>query len=329
MAGAPGSDGHARFAPGLMHTAASLYYEHDATQAEIAARLGTSRATVSRLLAEARRSGIVRIDVRAPEETDDSGLAADVAGALGIPEAYVVPSAPQRPPGRVLAPALAGALRAVGLQPGDVLLVSSGRTIYEASAERLPRLPGVVVVPTVGGQDEPEAWYQTNEIVRRVAAAVSGTPKFLYAPALPGRDVYQALLGEPSIRGVLELWHHAQCAVLGIGAPLLLRDSLPRFVPADATALRSAVADVCSRFYDREGASVPFPGLDRLVATSFEALQSTPVSIGVAAGETKVQGIIAGARKGYFNRLVTDSETASGIILAVKNPQNKPAARRS
>jgi DNA-binding transcriptional regulator LsrR (DeoR family) len=39
-----------------MYSAARLYYLEDATQADVAQRLGTSRATVSRLLSEARRS---------------------------------------------------------------------------------------------------------------------------------------------------------------------------------------------------------------------------------------------------------------------------------
>ena len=54
------------FAPSLLYTASKLYYEEDATQAEIAVKLHTSRATVSRLLSEARRQGIVRIEVIAP-----------------------------------------------------------------------------------------------------------------------------------------------------------------------------------------------------------------------------------------------------------------------
>ena len=54
-----------------------------------------------------------------------------------------------------------------------------GRTVYEVAQTELPRLPGVLVVPTVGGQDEPEARYQTNEITQQVAAKVGGSPVFL------------------------------------------------------------------------------------------------------------------------------------------------------
>ena len=48
---------------GLMHRAARLYYLDELNQAAIAERLSVSRPTVSRLLSEARRIGLVRITV--------------------------------------------------------------------------------------------------------------------------------------------------------------------------------------------------------------------------------------------------------------------------
>jgi DNA-binding transcriptional regulator LsrR (DeoR family) len=44
-----------RFSPQLLYRAATLYYQQDATQAQVADRLGTSRATVSRLLLRGAR----------------------------------------------------------------------------------------------------------------------------------------------------------------------------------------------------------------------------------------------------------------------------------
>jgi DNA-binding transcriptional regulator LsrR (DeoR family) len=307
----------ARFSPQLMHAAASLYYMQEATQAEVADRLGTSRPTVSRLLAEARRLGIVRFEVIDPRETADSTLADRTAQALNIDAVHLSPFMMNAPIGAVLAPALSTALKGVGLVAGDVMLVSSGRTVYEAAQAELPQLPGVLVVPTTGGQDEPEPWYQTSEIIRQVAHRVSGTPVFLYAPALPGPDMYDMLIKEPSIRRVLELWGDARCAVLGVGAPLLLRQSIPRFVPTDAISLRAAVGDICSRFYDRDGVPVTFPGLERLVATPLEVIKRIPVRVAVAAGHTKVPSIVAGARGAYFNQLVTDVPTAAAILASV------------
>src|SRR5690606_13962513 len=142
----------ARFPQELMYAAASQYYLHDATQADIAKRLGVSRATVSRLLTEARRQGIVEIKVHRPERTAGGHLASEVADALNLERVHLVPKVSGPALGPWLAPGLAKALAAVGLESGDVVLVSSGSTVYECAQENLVRFPGVRIAPAVGGQ---------------------------------------------------------------------------------------------------------------------------------------------------------------------------------
>jgi DNA-binding transcriptional regulator LsrR (DeoR family) len=305
---------HPRFSPRLLYTAATLYYLRDATQAEIAGRLGTSRATVSRLLSEARRQGIVRIEVIEPAEADRPALAGQVAAALGLAAVHLSARASGA---TALAPAVADALAEAGLSRGDVLLVSSGRAVFEVAGGDLPELPGVQVAPTVGGQDDPTAWYQTNEITRMVAAKINGTPAFLYAPALPGPELHERLLEDPSVRRVTRLWETARCALVGVGAPPATRESIPDFVPVDAVA--TAVGDVCDHFFDETGTPVPFPGSERLITIGRYQLRRVPHCIAVAAGRAKVRGIVAGARAGYFNRLVTDVPTAEAVLAAVSS----------
>lgn len=304
-----------RFPKALMHSAARLYYLEDATQADIAKRLGTSRATVSRLLSEARREGIVRIEVVAPVEHDVRSIAGDLRDELAL-DAVWLSEIPRQGTtvGAALGPALSEALLAAGLSAGDGLLVSSGRTMYEAAQATLPSLPGVQLSPMIGGQDEPEAWYATNEITRQLAVKLGGSPTFLYAPALPSPELYDFLLADPSSQAVLERWRTARAAIMGVGAPPLTRASLPRFMATDISVLRESVGDVCSRFYDARGTAVPFPGSDRLIATDFATLRDIPATIAVAAGEQKIPGIVAGARAGYFKQLVTDVATAQALL---------------
>lgn len=306
----------ARFSPELMYAAARLYYVEDATQAQVAASLGTSRATVSRLLSEARRHGIVSIDVRPPAASMHSDLAARTASALALEQVHLSAGSADSHLGATLAPPLSAALRETGLDAGDVLLVASGRSLYEASQFELPRLPGVVVVPTVGGQDETEPWYHTNEIARAVAAKIGGSPAFLHAPALPGTDLYSGLQREPSIRRVLALWRKATCAVVGIGAPPSTRESISDSVPKDVPGLDDAVGDICLRFFDRTGEPIAYPGIERLMALELSDLKKMPAVIALAVGPEKVAGIIAAARMGYVNRLVTDSPTAILLLAA-------------
>ncbi len=320
---AAGGNGHSNFSPSLLYAAAKMYYTDEATQAEVAEHLQTSRATISRLLYEARRQGIVRIEVIPTDNEAAHDLAARVAAVLGLTAVYI--SEPLPVPGRdetiedlmggVLAIAVGRALVALRLEVGDVMLVSSGRTIYEVARFELPRLPGVIVAPTVGGTDQPEAWYQTNEITRLVAARIGGRPAFLYAPALPGAELFQTLQTDPAIQRVLNLWPHARCVLTGVGAPPLLRTDAPQFVNVSTSPdLMEAVGDVCSRFFNRSGEPVAFAGSERLIAVDIETLKSIPTVIAVAAGPNKVAPIIAAARSNLFSQLVTDPRTAEDVL---------------
>lgn len=313
-----------RFPLALAHTAATLYYLQEATQAEIAQRIGTSRATVSRLLQEARDRGLVRIEVLPLPAQDPGGLAEKVRDALGLQHVALCPATPEAHVAEAVSPTVAAVLAGVGLSAGEVLLVSSGRTLHEIAERELPPLPGVVVVPMVGGQDEPEPWYQTNEITRRVAVAVGGTPRFLHAPAFPGRRLRRGLVEDPEFRRFTRLWADARCALMGVGAPTLRRESLPGFVPTGEAPLAGAVGDVASRFYDASGAEITYDGADRLIAIPLDVLAAVPVRIAVAYGALKVPSIVAGARGGHFTHLVTDPATASALLTSAPHPQEIP-----
>jgi DNA-binding transcriptional regulator LsrR (DeoR family) len=303
-----------RFSPRAMFEAASMYYLGDATQAGVARALGTSRTTVSRLLSEARRRGIVRIEV-VPPPVDDDHLARRLASRLGIRAVHLAPPRQVGTPGTSLSTPLSAALTDVGLTADDVLLVSCGRTVYEAAQGHLPTLPRVRVAPTMGGPEEPDVWCHPNEVARLVAAKVGGHPIFLYAPALPGPDLRDRLVEDPASGRVLELWSRARCAVVGVGAPPRARSSLPRFVPRDPGLLGRAVGDVCNHFFDLDGERIPFPGCERLIAIGEQALRAVPTSIAVVTGAGKVHSVIGAARAGYLTDLVTDRSTAAALLV--------------
>jgi DNA-binding transcriptional regulator LsrR (DeoR family) len=91
---------------------------------------------------------------------------------------------------------------------------------------------------------------------------------------------------------------------------------MPGFVPRQADWLADAVGDICTRFYDSSGTPLPFPGSERLLATSLEALHRIPFTIALAVGAEKVSSLLAGARAGWFNTLVTDAPTAAALLTA-------------
>jgi len=80
-----------RFPPEVLYRGAWLYYKEDRTQAEIGELLGISRATVSRLLAEARAQGVVHIEVRDPAAGELDSLGTALEDRLGLARVLVTP----------------------------------------------------------------------------------------------------------------------------------------------------------------------------------------------------------------------------------------------
>ncbi|WP_323421784.1 sugar-binding transcriptional regulator [Raineyella sp.] len=310
-----------RFDPAILYQAALAYYVDNATQAEIAEALGVSRPTVSRLLSEARAAGIVTIEVREPRFEQDAELAGRLAALLGLRKVYVTPTVGRRDIGAVLAPGVGRAIEDAGLVAGDGLLVSSGVTVYQVVGHPLPPAPGVLVAPTVGGQLESEGPYQTNEIARRLAMKLTGRPVLLYAPALPSADLYESLLRDPHIQEVVSLWRTAKAALLGVGAPPLTRTIMPSTFQGNPRWLRSAVGDINARPYDIHGTPIELESNDRLMAMRLEELREVPHAIAVAVGRNKIGSIIAASRAGFFNHLVTDTDTAAALEAAASVDQ--------
>src|SRR5688572_1184494 len=86
------------------YAAARLHFDEGLSQAAIAERLSVSRSTVSRLLAQARESGIVRIELRPP--IPESALGDELADALSLRRVVLAPRASGGAPLTLVAPAL-------------------------------------------------------------------------------------------------------------------------------------------------------------------------------------------------------------------------------
>jgi DNA-binding transcriptional regulator LsrR (DeoR family) len=299
---------------GQLVRASRLYYELGETQNAIAEQLGVTRPQVSRLLKRARAEGIV--EIRIVDRTSvDSPAAEALRARHGLDAVHLAPTmagpedVTRRMVGRLAAEVLRGALRAgatVGI--GDGASVSATAAALEETAAPV----AVTVVPLCGGywSTGPE-----REPYRRVADALGAQVRGLMAPGLVDDAATQrALVAHAGVRSIIELWERLDIALFGIGGPAWSAAQLGEPVERELDAA-GAVGEILVAPFDLEGHFVCPTLRDRVIAFDARRLGRLPVSIGLAAGESKVRPILGALRAGALRTLVTDVATAEAVLV--------------
>lgn len=308
----------------MMRLVAELYYLRDLTQPEIARLTGFSVSKVSRLLAQARASGVVRISVE-PPATAEPGVAVALAERFGI-EVHVTPGGDPHP-------SVAARLCGVGaadivareLPESGVVGITGGYTIG-ALVSALPRLerPGLTVVPLVGGWDTRNPHLDCNELVRRFAERLSAEVRFLHAPGmLDSEETKLALLRDSGIAATTRYWDRLALAVVGTSGGPLARPGygtvMDRLDEAGRRRLadKAVVGDLGGHLFRADGSFVDDEWSRRTIAIPIELLRRTPRVVLVAAGSNKVEAVAGALRSGLVHVLVTDRMTAEAVLELV------------
>lgn len=299
---------------------ARMYWEEDLDQAAIAARLGYSRPTISRMLTEARRVGVVTVTVAHPLERLMS-LEERLQRAYGLKEVRVCEVAPGTPDGvgREVA-RTAGQLLIEHCGPRSVVAVSNGRAVA-AVVHHLPERTwsGSTAVAMLGSAGESFNLEDGPDVCRNMSLRLGGHYRSLTIPLVfDSLPLARAVRQEEQVATTLELAARSDVALTGIGSvgqdtsPLMRRWMTPA-VMEECRDL-GVVAHVCGHHLDAQGRHVHTDLCDRTVCMEPERLSGIPLVIGVAAGPEKVVPVRAAVAGGYVSALVTDEPTARALL---------------
>ena len=304
--------------------AAWLYYVDELTQKEVADRLGTSRVTVIKLLAEARERGLVKIDIDTTIASHVQ-LSREMAQHFGLQEALIIPSLEGdndlKRLGRAASMMLLGTLK-----KGETLAVAWGRTV-EAVAQAVPRhtrLEDITVSQLVASPDGMASDFSPELCSSLLANRLGAKCVNILAPAVVSNAAVKAsLMAEPSIAAQFEVIRNASTALFGVGefgaGSTIATHNLHQAETLNTVEDDGALAVIMGLFIDADGNEVRSPVHDRLIGASLDNLKAIPRRICVAGGVQKTAAIRATLRGQLVTHLVTDESTAQKIL------QSEPA----
>lgn len=296
---------------------ATLYYEENKSQQEIADQLGVSRSLIALYLKRAREQNIVRIEIVNPQDMcEDLALAVQEQSKLhGV---HVIPTPANR---ELTARALAGVVARfieARLQDGDRVGLGWGRTIQEIVGLLAPARPRrIEVVPLLGESSFTGTYTQMNQIVLRFAGGFDGRPHFLLLPLLVGTPAMRdALLRDDAVRSITDRWQALDLACVGVGA---LPGSPGQIVylgeeNVQSYIARGAVGDLVARHFDVAGAPVRSELDERIIGIEWDQLRRARTVLAVVSGREKARALRAALRTGLITDLFIDQELAEAVL---------------
>ena len=301
----------------LAATVARRYYLDGESKSDIADRLGLSRFKVARLLDQARRTGLVRIELDYRGELDLE-LSVRVAEAYGLRHCLVVDTGDEDQ-GRLrasLGRAAAQLLTEI-VTADDVLGLAWARSLM-AMRSALTRLAPCPVVQLTGALSRPDVDESSIELVRDVARVSDGPAYYFYAPMiLPDAATVRALRTQPEIARAVSRFPSVTKAVVGLGAweagLSTVADAVTDSERADMHAL-GVRAELCGVLLDADGNPVTTSITERLIGIDAEGLLAIPDVIALAYGTAKAEAVSAGLRGGFANNLITHTSMARRLL---------------
>lgn len=300
---------------------ASMYYDQDMNQQDIADRIGMTRSGVSRLLTEARARGIVEIIVHHPWRTN-ADLEKKLRTLFNLKAARVL-QRENKPYQEMLSGlgVLAAQYFSGIIREEDFVGISWGTGLAQMLKHLRPMpMPDAKVIQLVGGTGT-EKSSAVGPLLATILADKLGCPcHYLHAPlvtdSMEGRAI---IMRETAIQETLTLGSKARIALTGIGSthPDVYNPYKLGYVTKEELSeiqQSGAVGTICGRLYDIHGQLLDIEFNHRVIGIDMQALRHIDQIIGVAGGVIKAEAILGGIRGGLINVLVTDEQAASRII---------------
>jgi len=309
----------------LISKVSTLYYDQEYTQQEIANRLELSRPKVSRLLKQAKETGIVKITVSYPQG-NFVDLESKLENKYDLNEVIIVEvnredsDQSKKHIKSQLGTAAANHLVRT-ITEGDVIGVTWGTTLQAMADKMIPvQTENVHIVQMLGGFGPPEAKTHAMDISKRLSQSLNSRLTLLQSPGIvDSPEIRQVLITDRRVKNALNLFSRIKKAYVGIGAistnRVLHKENAEISSEIQQKILNSdAVGDIGLNFFDREGKSIKTGFQDRFIGMTLEQLKNIKTVVGIAGGDEKYEAVKGALAGKYIDVLITDQYTAKKLL---------------
>ncbi|WP_207453695.1 sugar-binding transcriptional regulator [Herbiconiux sp. SYSU D00978] len=294
----------------------------DMTMDAIARELMTSRSSVSRLLSEARASGLVEIQIHSPLERS-GGLEAQLAERFQI-NAHVVPVPAGISNVERLDRVAMTAARLLNrfFDSGMTLGVAWGSTMSAVSRQLVAKAAHNSHVVQLNGavNDEDSGIDYASEILRRFGAAYGAQVHQFPVPAFfDDPRTKEAMWRERSTRRILDIQSRMDIALFGLGSPFAdvpSRVYIGGYLNAEDYRSLSedrVAGDVATMFYRLDG-SDDVELNARGTGPDFHRLRKVARRVCVVSGNQKLASLRGALAAKVMTDLVVDEDLAKRLV---------------
>ncbi|MCW4464822.1 sugar-binding transcriptional regulator [Glutamicibacter sp. MNS18] len=289
----------------------------------IARELGTSRSTVSRLLAYAKRTGMVSVEINpAANISVMAGTQLSERHGIGV---QVVPTDGSLDDAQVLQRVAAHAAYVLGTMVSSSMVVGVawGSTMQALSAALGTHPTHDTVIVQLNGAANPvtSGVGYASEILSRFGQAFTARTEQFPVPAFFDRAATrEAMWQETSVKRVLKVQRDMNLAVFSVGAAdaevvsQVYRGGYLR--ESDAAHLQAVgvVGDVATVFFDAQGRSENIDINSRSTGPALDALRQVPSRLCVVAGRSKISAVRGALAGGLITDLIIDEGAALALL---------------
>lgn len=294
------------------------HFKEGLTQQETADQVGISRASVNKIISDARASGLVRIEIdnRFSPYLD---LEQKLIEAYGLQKAIVVPAPAKEEDSYLVVGLATGDYISTTLLPNSVLGISWGSTLHFAARSLRPRSGTNNIVVSLSGGLPRSMIINPYDNAANFARALDAECYYITAPLMVEEShLKEALLHSASLRTVLDVARKIDLAVLTVtdltaNSRIMKHGVLTEEMRISLLASNS-VGSVCDHYIDPEGNIIDHPLNDRTIAVPIDIVRDVPMRVLAGGGIFKVDVLRACLRANLCNVLITEEHAAKALL---------------